>query len=329
MKGNGDMSRTQDKIDHDVATHYAGIDVSKQKLDFAIHESDIFLTVPNDRRGIQKLIRQCVLHHVVLVVLEPTGKFHRLIEECLHEAEIAVAAVNPFRSRKFADSLGQLAKTDKIDAQILARYAAVIRPKPSTPVCEQQQILKELQAARRQLVDEIGDLKRKLKASVHALAIRQVKARLKLAVTQKATVEDEIHALIAVEPELKSKFQILTSIPNIGTTTAALLLADLAELGRVNCRQIAALAGVAPMNWDSGTRQGNRITRGGRPYIRRALYMCAVSAISRRGAYHATYQRLIQRGKPPKVALTAIMRKLVVLANSLIAEQRKWQPCRP
>ena len=323
------MSRTQEKINHPVVENYAGIDVSKDKLDFAIHGSDIFLTVPNDRRGIQKLIRQCILHNVQLIVLEPTGKFHRRVHEQFHEADIAVAAVNPFRSRKFADSLGQLAKTDKIDAQVLARYAAVINPRPSEPVSKQNGDLRELQAARRQLVDEIGDLKRKHKASVHALAIRQLKARLKLAETQKTAVEEEIHKLIQAKTDLKSKFQILTSIPNIGPTTAALMLADLSELGRVNCRQIAALAGVAPMNWDSGTKQGSRITRGGRRHIRKALYMCAVSTIGRQGPFAQTYKRLIQKGKPPKVALTAIMRKLVVLANTLIAEQRRWQPCKP
>ncbi|MCE8001192.1 MAG: IS110 family transposase [Rhodobiaceae bacterium] len=323
------MSRTQDQINHPVVENYAGIDVSKDKLDFAIHGSDVFLTVPNDRRGIQKLIRQCTLHNVQLVVLEPTGKFHRAAHEHFHDADIAVAAVNPFRSRKFADSLGQLAKTDKIDAQVLARYAAVINPRPSEPVLKQYNDLRELQAARRQLVDEIGDLKRRLKASVHALAIRQLKARLKLAETHKSAVEGEVHKIIQSETALKSRFQILTSIPNIGATTAALMLADLSELGRVNCRQIAALAGVAPMNWDSGTRQGSRITRGGRRHIRKALYMCAVSAIGRQGALAKTYKHLIQRGKPPKVALTAIMRKLVVLANTLIAEQRCWQPCKP
>lgn len=323
------MSRTQDQINHPVVENYAGIDVSKDKLDFAIHGSDIFLTVPNDRRGIQKLIRQCTLQNVQLVVLEPTGKFHRQTHEQLHEADIAVAAVNPFRSRKFADSLGQLAKTDKIDAQVLARYGAVINPRPSEPVSKQNNALRELQAARRQLVDEIGYLKRKLKASVHTLAIRQLKVRLKLAETHKSAIEGEIHNLIQSETILKSKFQILTSIPNIGATTAALMLADLSELGRVNCRQIAALAGVAPMNWDSGTRQGSRITRGGRRHIRKALYMCAVSAIGRPGPFSETYKQLTRRGKPPKVALTAIMRKLVVLANTLVAEQRRWQLCKP
>ncbi|WP_171021807.1 IS110 family transposase [Parasedimentitalea maritima] len=323
------MSRTQDQINQPAATHYAGIDVSKDKLDFAIHNTDIHLTVPNSRRGLQKLIRQCILHSVELLVLEPTGKFHRLTHELFHEAEIPVAVVNPFRSRKFADSMGQLAKTDKIDAQILARYAALIKPRSSAPISDRNSALKELQAGRRQLVDEIGDLKRKLKASLHSLPIRQLKARLKLAEKQKSALEEEVSNLIQSETGLKSKFQILTSIPNIGSTTATLMLADLSELGQVNCRQIAALVGVAPMNWDGGTRQGSRITRRGRPHIRKALYMCAVSAIGRPGSHADSYRRLIQRGKPPKVALTAIMRKLVILANTLIAEKRHWRPSKP
>ena len=128
------MSRTQDQINHPVVENYAGIDVSKDKLDFAIHGSDVFLTVPNDRHGVQKLIRQCTFHNVQLIVLEPTGKFHRPARQQFHEADIAVAPVNPFRNRKFADSLGQLAKTDKIDARVLARYAAVINPTPAEPI---------------------------------------------------------------------------------------------------------------------------------------------------------------------------------------------------
>lgn len=161
------------------------------------------------------------------------------------------------------------------------------------------------------------------------MAIKQLRARLRLAETHKAKLEDALQTLIQSVDDLKSKFRVLTSIPNIGATTAALMLADLGELGRVNCRQIAALVGVAPMNWDSGTRQGNRSIRGGRPHVRKALYMCAVSAIGRRGHYGAFYRGLIQKGKQPKVALTAVMRKLVILANTLIAEGRCWQPAAP
>lgn len=323
------MSRTQEQINHHVVANYAGIDVSKATLDFAIYGKDIHLSVPNDNRGIQKLIRECVLQNVELIALEPTGKFHRQLHQQLHEAEIPVAVVNPFRSRQFADSLGQLAKTDKIDARVLARYAAVINPAPNLPISETGKELQELQTARRQLVDEIGNLKRRLKACDHAVVVKQIRARLKLAQSHKKTIEDALQEVILVNTELRAKYKILTSIPNIGATTAALLLADLSELGHVNCRQIAALAGVAPMNWDSGSRQGTRVTRGGRPHIRKALYMCAVSGINRQGSYGVMYKRLIQKGKPPKVALTAIMRKLIVLANTLISEQRRWEPRMP
>ena len=323
------MSRTQEQIDQHVANVCAGVDVSKDKLDFAVHDQDIELTVPNDRRGIQKLIRECTLRNVRLVALEATGKFHRLVHEMLYEADVPVAVINPYRSRQFADSVGQLAKTDKIDARVLARFAAVLHPEPTEPISNRSKALRELQAARRQLVDEIGNLKRRLKASEHPLAIRQLKARLKLAETHKTKLEEELHTLIHSVEDLEAKFRVLTSIPNIGATTATLMLADLGELGHVNCRQIAALAGVAPMNWDSGTRQGNRSIRGGRPHVRRALYMCAVSAIGRRGHYGAFYQGLIQKGKQPKVALTAVMRKLVILANTLIAENRRWQAVPP
>jgi len=323
------MSRTQEQINHHVVANCAGVDVSKDTLDFAIHALDCHLSVPNDKRGIQRLIRECVLHNVELVVLEPTGKFHRLLHQQLHDAEIPVAVVNPFRSRQFAGSLGQLAKTDKIDARILARYGAVINPPATEPISDTSKELQELQTARRQLVDEIGNLKRRLKACDHDLVRKQIRARLKLAQSHKTAIEEALQAVILSDPELASKFKILTSIPNIGATTAALLLADLSELGHVNCRQIAALAGVAPMNWDSGSRTGTRVTRGGRPHIRKALYMCAVSGINRRGAYGVMYKKLIQKGKPPKVALTAIMRKLVILANTLISEKRRWEPRLP
>lgn len=294
------MSRTQDEIDHHAANICAGIDVSKDKLDFAIHDSDIHLTVSNDRRGIQKLIRECTLRNITLVALEATGKFHRPAHEMLHEADIPVAVINPYRSRQFADSIGQLAKTDKIDARVLARFAAVLHPTPTEPTSSRNKALRELQTARRQLVDEIGDLKRRLKTAEHPLAIKQLKARLKMAETHKAKLEDEMHELIQSADELKSKFRVLTSIPNIEATTAALMLADLGELGRVNCRQIAALAGVAPMNWDSGARQGNRSIRGGRPHVRKALYMCAVSAIGRRGQYVNFTEGSFKRANNPK-----------------------------
>jgi len=278
---------------------------------------------------VQTIMRHCRTHGVKLLALEATGKFHRLAHEMLHEAGVAVAVVNPFRSRQFADSMGRLAKSDTIDAEVLAAFAERMTPQPTLPPSEHHKTLRELHSARRQAVEEAGDLKRQLQTTDHPLAAEQIRQRIALVEGHKAALEQEIHAIVAADPEMNRKFRILTSIPGIGKITATLLISDLWELGQVNAKQIAALAGVAPMNWDSGAKNGNRIVRGGRRSVRNALYMCAVSCVSRSGSSGAFYRRLIQRGKNPKVALTAVMRKLVVAANSLIAEDRTWQPARP
>ncbi len=281
------------------------------------------------RRGVKTLIRQCHEQGVALAALEATNKYHRLAHERLHQAGVPTAVVNPFRSRQFADSMGRLAKTDGIDAAMLASFAERMRPDPSTPPSEQDKALRELHTARRQVLAEVCDLKRQVQTAHHPLVARQIRARIKMAERHKAALEREIQALIKATPALKRKYDILISIPNIGPVTAAVLIADLTELGRVNCKQIAALAGVAPMSWDSGSKQGNRIIRGGRKGVRNALYMCAVSCTSRPGAMHGFYKNLIKRGKRPKTALAAVMRKLVILANILIAENRLWQPVLP
>lgn len=324
------MSRMQEKIDERSANVYAGIDVGKTRLDVFIYPSNTRLEVPNNEKAIQGLIRALVQAGVHLAALEATGKYHCLAHSMMHAAGIAVAVINPFRSRQFADSLGRLAKTDTIDAETLARFAERMRPSPTIPPDKHSKILHELHTARRQVSDEVADLKRQLQTTEHAIAARQIRARIAMGERHKGVLEEEIRAVIASDPELSNKFEILTSIPGIGRITAAILIADLTELGHANAREIAALAGVAPMNWDSGGRYGNRKIRGGRRCVRNALYMCAVSCIGRSDFLGQTYQNLIRRGKNPKVALTAVMRKLIILANSLINENRKWQahsPC--
>ena len=329
MKGNAAMSRTQDQVTHPPQAVYAGVDVGKSHLDFAIHPLGITREVDNDPRGIRTLIRDCIDHDVRRVALEATNKYHRLAHETMHRAGIAVTVVNPFRSRQFADTMGKLAKTDTIDANLLARFAELIRPEPTIPPSEDQKALRELLTARRQLLEEIGDLKRKLHTTQHALAERQIRARIKMAERHKAALETDVQSLIRAKPDLRHRFSILTSIPNIGPVTDAILIADLVELGQVNAKQVAALAGVAPMSWDSGSKQGNRIIRGGRKTVRNALYMCAVGCASRPGAMGSFYRGLIKRGKHPKTALAAVMRKLVILANTLVAQNRSWQPVGP
>lgn len=323
------MSRTQEEIHQPTANVYAGIDVGKAHLDFYASPVNVKLHVTNDKQGIQKLIRQCRKNGVQLVAMESTGKYHRQAHEMLHEAGIPVAVINPFRSRQFADSMGKLAKTDTIDTEVLTRFAELMQPKQSVPLSGYHKALRDLQTARRQVLDEVGDLKRRLQTTEHPLAAQQIRARIKMGTRHKGALEEEIQSLIGAEPDLKTKYDILTSIPGIGTITATIMISDLSELGRVNCRQIAALAGVAPMNWDSGAKHGNRMIRGGRKSVRNALYMCAVSCAGRPGSMGQFYRNLTKRGKNPKVALTAVMRKLVIIANTLITEDRHWQPERP
>lgn len=323
------MSRTQEQIANMHLTTYAGIDVGKDHLDIYIHPGGERLRIRNDMSGLGPAVKTLSAQNVALAALEATSIYHRLAHQTLHEAGIQVAVVNPFRSRQFADSIGKLAKTDTIDAKTLAIFAQRMSPKAVTPPDDDIRQLHDLHTARRQVADEVANLKRQLSTTAYPLAKQQIKARIELGELHKRTLEKEILGVIAENAALKHKFDILISIPGIGPTTAAIMLADLAELGKVNAREIASLAGVAPMNWDSGKKYGNRVIRGGRRCVRNALYMGAVSCIARSNPLGRTYRKLIERGKHPKVALTAVMRKLVIIANTLIFENRTWQPDNP
>ena len=318
------MSRMQDEMTG-ATPNYAGIDVGKDQLDVFVQSTQQGFSIPNDKRSIRSLVTRFRKQGVSFAALEATGKYHKLAHAMLHDAGISVAVVNPFRSRQFAESMGRMAKTDTIDAKMLAHFAERMHPAPTLPRDASAQELRDLQVARRQVVGELSDLKRQIQTTENALARRQIRARIAMGERHKTELEATIQRLITKTPELKSKFEILMSIPHIGKTTATILLTDLNELGHVNAREIAALAGVAPMNWDSGKKQGNRMIRGGRRSVRNALYMCAVSCIRRSNPIGTIYQNLVKRGKNKKVALVAVMRKLVIIANTLIAEQRPWQ----
>lgn len=319
------MSRMQEQITTSPLTAHAGIDVGKDQLDMFIRPAGLMLTVPNTKAGILLLIKKCIAHNVELAALEATSKYHRLAHNMLHDAGIPVSVINPFRSRQFADSLGRMAKSDSIDAEVLALYAARMEPEPTVPPEQQSKELRDLHAARRQVLREVGDLKRQLHTTDHPLAAKQIRARIKMGERHKKILEDQLFEIISAHADLKHKYEILTSIPGVGRTTAATLIADLGELGHANAREISALAGVAPMIWDSGQKHGNRIIRGGRQSVRNALYMASITCIRQPNFLGQTYQNLIGRGKKPKVALTAVMRKLVILANTLVAEDRMWR----
>lgn len=332
MKGNSRMSRIQGKTPSPQLTTsqvYVGIDVSKSHLDVYVHPNGIGRRVTNDKIGLASLVRFLRPHAPETIVLEATGRYHRLCHRHLHDAGFCVAVMNPYRTRKFSDVLGQLAKTDEIDARMLARFAAMVQPDAAPPPTPVIAALAELLTARRQAGAEKTALQNQLSEATSTLVKRQIRARLTMCTRHQKALEKEVRATIQQHSVLLHRFDILTSIPGIALITAATLIAELDELGAANASQIAALVGVAPMNCDSGLWRGQRRIRGGRQNVRNALYMAALAASRASPDMALFYNRLRNNGKPFKVAITAVMRKLAIIANTLITENRKWTLTHP
>ena len=326
------MSRIQGKnFSRQLATEqvYVGIDVSKSRLDIFFHPIGLSRSLSNDKAGLQQLVRLLHKHAPELIVFEATGSYHRRAHRHLYDAGFAVAVMNPFRTRKFADMTGQLAKTDEIDARSLAMFAAMVQPKPKAPPAPAQADLAALLVARRQAIQAKVALTNQLGVTEHRLIRQQLKARIAMAERHLDALGKEMQQLLHDEPALKHRFDILTSIPGVGLVSAVTMIAELDELGEVGAAQIAALVGVAPMNWDSGTMRRQRHIRGGRKSVRNALYMAAVSAVRSCADLRAFYERLRKNGKSFKVAITAVIRKIAILANTLVSENRKWVPIQP
>lgn len=326
------MSRIQEKKTITTATSpfiVIGIDVSKDQLDVYVSPAGNHHSFKNDAGGVAELVNVCRDHDADLVVLEATGRYHRMAHETLHEAGVRTAVANPARSRNFARSVGRLAKTDRIDAQVLAEYGERVRPPARTPPSKLQAKIAEITVARRQIVDEMKILKQQQTQTLDDLVIAQIAARISLCQCHCKDLEQLLAELIEEDDGIRRKHEILTSIPGIGLTTAATLISELNELGGANAKQIASLSGVAPMNRDSGSFRGKRKIGGGRKPVRDVMYMAAVVAICWNKDMAAFYQRLKKAGKPFKVAITAVMRKLLILANTLLSENRLWSETQP
>jgi transposase len=306
-----------------------GIDVSKSWLDVHVLPSGDTLRVTNSREGVGKLKRWLKRFDVMLVVVEATGKWHRPLQRSLHASAIAVAVIDPFRVRMFAKAQGIFAKTDRLDARVLAQFAIVMAPQVRPPAPEAMQELAELAQARDSAVAEQTALKNQLSAAIGGFLKRQLKRRLQRLAKDIAELSSEILARIQAEEGLSRRYAILTSMIGIGPIVAAGLIAWLAELGTCSRRQIALLAGLAPVADDSGERQGVRVIWGGRPAVRRMLYCAALSAARHDPAMKAFFSRLIDNGKSTKQALIAVARKLVILANTLISQNRFYLPQPP
>lgn len=309
-----------------------GIDISKARLDAHRLPAGETLQFSNDPPGLRKLRRWLrAAAPVELVVYEPTGYWHRALEAALLADGVAAAAVNPLQARRFAQALGQRAKTDRVDARMLAGMgvkhgAELCRTAALTPA---ERELQALQVQRGTLIAERTAVRQRQQRPQPALVRRQLRGQQRLLERQIAALDAAAWDLIRGDAGLARKAEILLSIPSLGPVTTAVLLAFMPELGRLTGRAAASLTGVVPYARESGTWKGRSRIQCGRSRVRKALYMAAVCAMRGHPEFKQLYERLTARGKPGKVALTAVMRKLVVLANVLIEEDRLWTPPAP
>jgi transposase len=308
-------------------TVYGGVDVSKATLDLATWPEEAHTRVTNDAEGAAAAVAWLRGRGVSAVVLEATGGYERVLCAALEQAAVRYSRVNPRQARDFARSTGQLAKTDRIDAVGLARYAAQVQPPPSTVHAERNEELEALTQRRRQLVEMLGAERNRLAApTTSEWTRRQIEGHIGWLEEQLAELEGRLQRAVAADPVLGARDALLRSVRGVGPVLSTTLLVELPELGRLTGRQAAALAGLAPLNRDSGLRRGERSIWGGRARVRTALYMPALSAVRSNPVIGAQYRRLRAAGKPHKVAIVACMRKLLVLLNAIVRDGRPWQP---
>lgn len=307
-------------------TTFVGIDVSKAQLDVAVLPKGPQSRVNNDRQGAAQLIRKLKPIAPSLIVIESTGGYERLVIAELLAVGLPVALVNPRQVRDFARGIGQLAKTDTIDAEVLALFAKHVQPRLLEKTPEKQAEMGQLVTRRRQLLALKNIESNRLGTTVAKLARKSLKQTIALFDKQMAQLDKEIARLIETDDDWRDKARLLRSVPGVGPVTVATLISQLPELGFLNRAEIAALAGLAPFNRDSGKSRGKRSISGGRSGVRCALYMAALSARTCNPALRPFTKRLEAEGKPFRVAITACMRKLLITLNTMVKNQTPWNP---
>lgn len=305
--------------------HTIGIDISKTHLDVFRQEDQAAQQFENNSRGIRALTRWLGATPVARIVFEPTGAYHRALETAL-SAKFPLVKVNPLQARRFAQACGMRAKTDAIDARILARMGDALKLEPDAPISENQLALRDLQVARTALVKERTRLCNRGHVQCNPFLKRLTKARLKLVERQIAELDAEIARHIADDEALKRKREILRSIPGVGPVAAAQILTFLPEIGTLDKKQAGSLAGLVPHSRESGQWKGKSFISGGRKPLRDALYMPAIVALRFNPDLKAKYAALREVGKPAKVAIVTLMRKLLETANALVKADRIWTP---
>ena len=301
---------------------FVGMDVSKAIIDVCASDGAVW-QVGNDDRGVEEVCVRIAQLQPALVVLEATGGYELRAAGALATAGIPVAVVNPRQVRHFARSVGQLAKTDRIDARILMRFAQTVRPEPRPLPDADTRELEALITRRRQLVGMITAEQNRVEPAA-TVTRKQIKAHISWLQRQLRRIDEDIDGLVRRSPLFRAKDDLLQSVPGVGDATSRTLIALLPELGTLSGKQVASLVGVAPFNQDSGTLRGRRRAWGGRARVRTALYMAALVGARCNPILKAFYVRLRAAGKPPKVALVACMRKLLIILNAMVRDNRSW-----
>ncbi len=302
-----------------------GVDTGKEQLDIFIRPLNIFFTVSNDSKGISEAVNIIKQHNPARIVIEATGRLeHEFIMACA-KASLPFVVANPIHVRKFAGAIGQIAKTDKLDASLIAHYSEAIKPKLSQLKPENLQLMSDLLARRRQLMTMQTMEKNRLQIMPKEIT-SSIKPILTAIKNQLAKVDQKLLNIIESCDDLKTKNDIIQSMPGVGNVVAISLLSNMPELGYLTNKEASALVGVAPINRESGSYQGQRKIRGGRHQIRTVMYMAMMSAMQHNPVFKATYQRLVTLGKPKKIAIIACIRKMIVILNSMVRDGVHWNP---
>jgi transposase len=304
---------------------FVGIDVSKHRLDVHIRPSGEVWSVGNDAKGHARLAQQLGALNPSLVVLEATGGYQAAVAAELAAAKLEVAVVNPRQVRDFAKATGKLAKTDEIDAAVLAHFAEAVRPEPRPMPDELTLEIQALVVRRRQLIDMRTAETNRLETCRVVPVRRNIQKMINMLNKQIEKVDDDLDTTIRNSPAWREREDLLSSVKGVGSTTARTMLTQLPELGRLNRREIAALVGLAPFNHDSGKHRGQRAIRGGRSEVRAVLYMATVTAARCNPQIRSVYLRLLNAGKEKKLALIACARKLLTILNAMMRTNQPWR----
>jgi transposase len=304
---------------------FVGIDVSKDRLDVHVRPSGAAFAVPRDGKGVEELLDRLRTVAPTLIAVEATGGFETIVAAAIGGAQLPLVVVNPAQVRHYAQAVGKRAKTDPIDAEMIARFAEAVKPEPRQVPDDAARLLGELVARRRQIVEMLVAERQREKRADNVRVRKSLARHIKVLERELQDLTDDVSGLIRSSPAWRETEDLLVSVPGVAGKTSSSLLAEVPELGRLTRRQIASLVGVAPFTRESGRWRGKSMIAGGRAPARTAIYMAALSASHHNPVLRPFYRRLLAAGKPKMVALIAVARKLLVILNAMIRDKKPWQ----